>query len=111
MAVGDKFELRYFNGVYRLFDDGRRTGKLHLTVAENGDISGFFYSDKDGQKYEVGGKVSNNPQHLANFFITYPRTIQTFNGYLFTGDGSAITGTSRLQNHETGFYALRIEDR
>jgi hypothetical protein len=29
---------------------------------------------------------------------------------MFTGDGRAITGSSRLQDRETGFYAVRIED-
>ena len=72
-------------------------------------MSGHFYSDKDGQKYDVGGKVSNNPQHMIQFIVTYPRTVQSFTGYLFTGDGRAITGSSRLQGHETGFYAVRID--
>ncbi len=110
LVVGAQFETRYFNGIYQLHDDGRRAGKLHLKVADNGDVTGSYYSDKDGQKYEVGGKVSNSPRHMINFFITYPRTTQTFTGYLFTGDGRAITGWSRLQSHDTGFYAERIED-
>ena len=109
LVVGEKFEQRYFNGQYKLYDDGRRTGMLHLKVADNGEVSGHYYSDKDGQKYEVSGKVGNTPPHQISFIITYPRTAQTFNGHLFTGAGRAITGTSRLQGNETGFYALRVE--
>lgn len=109
LVVGAQFEIRYFNGAYKLYDDGRRSGTLHLKVADNGEVSGHFYSDKDGQKYDVGGKVSNSPQHMIQFIVTYPRTVQSFTGYLFTGDGRAITGSSRLQGHETGFYAVRIE--
>jgi hypothetical protein len=109
LVVGAQFEVRYFNGSYKLFDDGRRSGTLNLKIADNGEVSGWYYSDKDGQKYEVSGKVSNSPQHRIDFLVTYPRSTQTFVGYLFTGDGRAITGTSRLQNHETGFYAVRIE--
>jgi hypothetical protein len=111
LVVGAQFETRYFNGVYQLHDDGRRSGELHLKVADNGIVTGFYYSDKDGQKYEVNGKVSNNPQHQITFDITYPRTSQNFVGYLFTGDGRAITGYSRLQGQgrEAGFYALRVE--
>lgn len=109
LVIGAQFEARYFNGEYKLYDDGRRSGTLRLKVLENGDVAGFYYSDKDGQKYEVTGKVGNAPAHQINFRVNYPRTIQEFIGYLFTGDGRAIVGTSRLQNHETGFYAVRSE--
>jgi hypothetical protein len=109
LEVGAKFEMRYFNGKYKLYDDGRRSGTLHLKVDDKGDVLGHYYSDKDGAKYEVGGKVSTTPQHQIEFTITYPRTMQTFTGYLFTGDGRAITGSAVLQGHATGFYAVRIE--
>lgn len=109
LVVGPKFEPRYFNGAYKLHDDGRRSGTLQLKVEDNGDVLGHYYSDKDGQKYEVDGKVSH-PLHRIEFKITLPRTIQFYQGYLFTGNGAAIAGTSRLQDRETGFYATRIED-
>ena len=109
LVVGEKFEMRYFNGDFKLFDDGRRTGTMHLKVAENGFVTGHYFSDKDGQKYEIDGKVSTNPKHMIEFIITYPRVSQTFTGFLFTGDGRAMTGSSRLDNREMGFYAIRIE--
>ena len=109
LVVGAQFVPRYFNGEYKLYDDGRRSGTLKLKVLENSDVAGFYYSDKDGQKYDVTGKVSSTPAHQINFRINYPRAIQDFTGYLFTGDGRVIAGTSRLQNHETGFYAVRSE--
>ena len=101
--------MRYFNGAYKLYDDGRRSGKLEIKVDENGDVVGHYYSDKDGKKYEVGGKISNAPQHRIEFRIQYPRTVQTFTGHLFTGDGRAIAGSSTMENLTAGFYALRIE--
>ena len=109
VVVGEKFEPRYFNGVYKLYDDGRRSGTLQLQVLDNGDVDGWYYSDKDGQKYEVTGKVGN-PNHSIQFKVTFPRTIQLFQGFMFTGDGKAITGTSRLQERETGFYAVRLDE-
>ena len=57
LVVGETFEPRYFNGSYKLYDDGRRSGTLKLEVGEDGGITGAYYSDKDGQKYEVRGKT------------------------------------------------------
>jgi hypothetical protein len=109
LVVGEKFEPAYFNGTYKLFDDGRRSGTLKLKVLDNGEVEGAYYSDKDGQKYEVSGHLGN-PKHLVEFTIQFPQTIQTFRGMLFTGDARAIAGTSRLQERETGFYAVRVEE-
>jgi hypothetical protein len=109
VVIGAAFEPRYFNGTYKLYDDGRRSGTLHLKVAADGEVTGAYYSDKDGQKYEVEGKVGR-PNHMIQFRVTFPRSMQHFQGWMFTGDGRAITGTSRLQERETGFYALRQEN-
>jgi hypothetical protein len=109
LVVGDTFEARYFNGTFRLFDDGRRSGKLTLMVEDGNEIKGWYVSDKDGEKYEVYGKVGK-PLHTMQFTIKFPRTEQSFTGFLFTGDGKVLTGSSRLQERESGFYAVRIED-
>jgi hypothetical protein len=110
LVVGAKFEPQYFNGTYKLFDDGRRTATLQLKVEANKDVSGWYYSGKDGQKYEVSGKIGSVP-HAIQFKVTFPRSMQTFYGMLFTGDGRVMTGTSVLQGRETAFYATRVEDR
>ncbi|MBM4071202.1 MAG: hypothetical protein FJ271_20040 [Planctomycetes bacterium] len=107
--IGAVFEPRYFTGVYKLYDDGRRSGTLHLKVQAKGDVRGFYYSGKDGRKYEVAGKVGD-PNHSISFRIMFPKTVQHFHGWLFTGDGRALVGSSRLQDRETGFYALREDD-
>lgn len=108
VVVGEKFDGRYFAGTYKLYDDGRRSGQLKITVGDDGEVNGFYYSDKDGQKYEVSGKVGA-PNHTVQFRVTYPRTIQFFTGFMFTGDGQVMTGSSRLEERETGFYAVRQE--
>ncbi len=108
--IGEAFEARYFNGSYKLFDDGRRTGTLRLKVGDKNEVSGFYYSGKDGQKYEVAGKVGANPNHAIQFRITFPKSVQFFQGLMFTGDGGAIVGSSRLQDRETGFYAIRADE-
>src|SRR5690606_2873021 len=55
VMIGEKFSPLYYNGIYHLFDDGRRSGYLHLTVGDNRAVTGHFFSDKDGKKYEVTG--------------------------------------------------------
>jgi hypothetical protein len=109
LVVGDTFEPRYFNGTYHLYDDGRRSGKLVLKVEEGGEVGGAYYSDKDGEKYDVKGKLGT-PVNTIQFTIKFPRTEQTFQGWLFTGDARALTGYSRLLDRELGFYAVRVED-
>jgi hypothetical protein len=109
VIVGATFERQYFSGVYKLFDDGRRTGKLVLKVGPTGEVEGSLYSDKDGAKYEVTGMVGE-PNHAIKFRVQLPRAAQEFQGWMFTGDGQAICGVSRLLDREAGFYAVRVED-
>jgi hypothetical protein len=109
LIVGDKFEIRYFNGTYQLYDDGRRSGKLVLKVKEDGSVTGAYYSDRDGTRYEVAGKVGT-PSHAIEFTVKLPRVEQSFKGMLFTGDGQVLTGTSRMNDREAGFYAKRVEE-
>jgi hypothetical protein len=108
-VAGGVFEPSWFNGTYHLRSDGRRSGKLSLKVADNGAVTGSYYSDKDGSKYPVRGRIGT-PKHSLQFTIKFPRSEETFQGWMFTGDGQAITGTSRLQERETGFYARRVEE-
>ncbi len=109
LVVGEKFDIKYFNGTYQLFDDGRRSGKLVLKVSEDGSVSGAYFTDRDGTKYDVAGKIGV-PTHSIDFTIKLPRVEQSFRAFLFTGDGQALTGTSRLNEREAGFYAKRIEE-
>jgi hypothetical protein len=109
-TAGASFEPRFFNGTYKLYDDGRRSGTLKLQVGHSGDVTGAYYSDRDGQKYEVSGD-SGHPAHSIRFTIKFPRVEEMFQGWLFTGDGKAIAGSSKLQDRESGFYAMRVEEK
>lgn len=106
LQIGDRFEPKYFNGAYKLFDDGRRSGVLRLKVSEDLDVTGTFVSDQNGREYEVRGSISK-PNYKIQFLVTLPQTQQEFTGFMFTGDGKAMAGTSKLQEREAGFYALR----
>jgi hypothetical protein len=108
-VMGEKWEPRYFSGTYRLEDDGRRSGKLILEVEGDGrEVKGWYYSDRDGRKYEVKGKVGE-PRHAIEFTIKFPRTEQVFKGMLFTGNGRAIAGTSTMAGRPAAFYCVRQE--
>jgi hypothetical protein len=109
LVVGEKFDIKYYNGTFKVYDDGRRSGKLVLKVDEDGSVSGSYYSDRDGSKYEVKGKVGT-PPHSIEFTVQLPRAEQTFKGWLFTGDGQILVGTSKLAEREAGFYARRVEE-
>jgi hypothetical protein len=108
LVPGEAFEARFVAGRYKLQDDGRRSGELKLEVAENGEISGTFVSDKDGREYDVAGKIGS-PKHALSFSIKFPATQQTFTGFIFTGNGKVIAGTSKMQDREAAFSAERIE--
>jgi hypothetical protein len=109
-VVGAAFEPRYFNGTYQLYDDGRRFGTLHLKVGEKNEVTGTYISEKNGRKYQVKGKIGTS-HHSIQFTIIFPAAKQVFQGWMFTGDGKAIAGSSRLQDRDTGFYAVRIEEK
>lgn len=109
LVVGEAFETRFFAGKYKMHDDGRRSGILRLEVNDAGEISGTFTSDKDGREYDIQGKAGT-PRHAINFTLKFPATTQTFTGFMFTGDGKAIAGTSKMLDRETAFYAERIEE-
>jgi hypothetical protein len=109
-AADENFRLEFFNGTFRLYSDGRRTGILRLQVDAEGNLSGEFLSDATGNKYPVSGKVGPNPRHAVQFSVKYPQSVEYFSGYIFTRGGQAICGTSKFQDREAGFYAVRTDE-
>lgn len=107
--VGQAFEPRFFNGTYRLFDDGRRVAKVTLKVGTDGGVSGEYVSEQSGRNYEVYGKILT-PKHLIQFTVKFPQSEQVFQGWMFTQGGAAIAGSTKLQEREFGFYAIRLDD-
>ena len=108
VVIGDKFDPKYFNGKFKVYDDGRRSGELVLKVEDDGTVTGAYYSDKDGAKYDVRGKVGM-PDYAIHFTVQFPRAEEVFQGYLFTGDGKHIAGTATMNERDAGFFATREE--
>lgn len=109
-GVGDGFDPQYFNGTYQLHDDGRRNAKLTLKVDADGAVTGEYVSEQTGRSYDVYGKLLT-PKHQIQFFVKFPQAEQSFQGFLFTKDAQAICGTSRMQEREFGFYAVRADEK
>ncbi len=109
IVVGTKFDAAFVAGDYKLYDDGKKTGDLHLEVGAKGAVTGWLFSGTTGARYEVQGQVGPNPAHGVQFSVTLPRSSQTFTGWMFTGNAAAIAGYSNLEGREAGFYALRVE--
>src|SRR5262249_51574741 len=109
LEVGERFEPAFFNGTFKLYADGRRSGVLRLKVGADNDVTGRRGSDQNGREYEVRGAVAK-PSHKIQFVVQLPQTHEEFSGFMFTGNGKAIAGTSVLQGREAGFYATRIDE-
>jgi hypothetical protein len=109
-TAGDPFSNKFFNGTFKLSDDGRRSGVLTLKVDDEGNVTGSYTSDATGGKYDVVGKVPGTPKNQIQFTVIFPQTRQNFTGLIFTRDGAAICGTTVMQGRESAFYAIRTDE-
>ena len=107
--ISKPFGPHWFTGHYRLYDDGRRMGRMEIEADKEGNLSGSLFSDKDNKRYDLFGKV-NMPNHTAQFTVRFPRSEQFCQAWIFTADGAALVGTTRFGERETGFYATRVKD-
>jgi hypothetical protein len=108
-ALSDAFDPTMISGVYRLYDDGRRTARLTLRVNADGLIAGDYVSEQTGRQYEVAGKILS-AKHQLQFVVKFPQVEQSFLGHAFTRDVGALAGTTTMQGREFGFYAIRLDD-
>ena len=58
----------------------------------------------------VGYSQRSHNAKPIEIVVKLPRTEQVFHGWLFTGNGLALAGYSKLQDREAGFYATRVEE-
>ena len=83
--------------------------------AEAGSQRGGRRSPGRSRRTRTAGSTTSRgrparPRHAITFSIKFPATTQTFTGFMFTGDGKAIAGTTKMLEREAGFYAERIEE-
>ncbi len=96
-----------FAGRYRLFANGQWSGTLDLKVEPRGVVTGKFRSDIHGTTYPVTGQVATDAAQKVRFAISFPRTRQEFEGYLWGEGKGAMAGTASLLERTFGFFALR----
>lgn len=96
-----------FSGRFRLFANGQWSGTLDLTVDDQGVVSGQFRSDLNGAFFPVTGQVAADVPQKIRFTVTYPRTRQDFEGFLWTEGKGALAGSVVMQEHPYGFFAIR----
>ena len=105
LVLGEKFEPRFFIGTYKLCDDGRlrpsQTGGKRIRRSDR------LLLFRQGRREVRSHRADRNGEALDTFKVKWPATEQTFTGYMFTGDGKAIAGTTKLQDRDAGFYAER----
>jgi len=99
---------RDFSGNWQLNVDGRWKGELELIIDDVGKATGSYRSDDSKSSYEVTGRISGAP-HRIRLQLQLDNATQTFDGYLWTSDKSAIAGTSTLAERTFGFYAARVK--
>ena len=81
LVIGAQFEMRYFNGSYKLFDDGRRSGTLNLKIADTGGQRLVLL--RQGRS-EIRSQRQSQQQPAASHRLPSHaiRSTQTFVGYL-----------------------------
>ena len=98
-----------YNGTYRLAANGVWSGLLELKVDAGGVVSGSYRSDAGGEPHPVTGKTSAGAggEHGLAFTITFPRTRQDYNGWLWGEGKNVIAGSVVMINQTFSFIAIR----
>lgn len=96
-----------FAGRFRLFADGRWSGRLDLSVDEDGLISGKFRSDQTGSTYAVTGLAAADAPEAVRFAVELPRARLQFEGRLWTDGKGALAGSGTMLDKTFGFFAIR----
>jgi hypothetical protein len=96
-----------FTGRYRLYSNGQWSGTLQLMADDAGGVSGRFWSDSSGAAYAVGGQIASTVPHRIAFRVTFPRTQQDYEGFLWTEGKGALAGTMTMLDRTYGFFAVR----
>lgn len=96
-----------FNGRYTLVSNGQMGGALEISVADDGEVTGRFRSDRNGALYPVTGRVAADLPRRIGFEIKFPRSKQAFDGLLWTEDKNVFAGTVQILDHPYSFLAVR----
>ena len=96
-----------FTGRFNLVADGQLSGRLDLSVDGEGTVSGSFRSEKNGTSYPVTGKTGEGTPRRIRFDIKFPRSLQSFDGLIWSEGKNVIAGTVAILDQPCSFVAIR----
>ncbi|MDB5390283.1 MAG: hypothetical protein JWM11_5929 [Planctomycetaceae bacterium] len=95
-----------FTGVWKVDGDGRWLGEWDLTVNEDGQASGKFFSAESQASYPITGQIAALP-HQIKLQIQFNNATQIVEAFLWTKDKSTIAGSFTLAGRKFGLHATR----
>lgn len=95
-----------FTGVWKVDGDGRWIGEWDLSVNEDGQASGKFFSAESEASYPITGQIAALP-HQIKLQIQFNNATQIVEAFLWTKDKSTIAGSFTLAGRKFGLYATR----
>jgi len=100
---------RDYAGEWKVTADGRWYGTWHLAVDEDGNIDGQYLSEETKSVFPLKGRVALGEPNRIVFDVEFAAATQHYDLYLFTGDKSAMCGTTTLVDRKFGVLAQRVK--
>lgn len=99
---------RDYAGEWKVTADGRWFGTWALAVDDDGNIEGQYLSEETKSVFPLKGRVALGEPNRIVFDVEFAAATQHYDLYLFTGDKSAMCGTTTLVDRKFGVLAQRI---
>ncbi len=100
---------RDFAGEWKVSADGRWFGTWLLAVDDEGHIEGQYFSHETKSTFPLKGRVALGEPNRVVFDVEFAAATQHYDLYLFTGDKSAMCGTTTLVDRKFGVLAERMK--
>jgi hypothetical protein len=99
---------RDFAGEWRVTADGRWYGTWNLSVDDEGNIDGQYLSSDTKSTFPVKGRLALGEPNRAQLEVEFAVASQQYDLYMFTGDKSAMCGTTTIVDRKFGVIAHRV---
>lgn len=99
---------RDYAGEWKVTADGRWYGTWHLAVDDDGNVVGQYLSEETKSVFPLKGRIALGEPNRIVFDVEFAAATQHYDLYLFTGDKSAMCGTTTLVDRKFGVLAERV---